>query len=109
MSNSNVGNEMVFIYTVMPNQDAAAKIGAILIENRLAACVNSFPINSAYIWNNEMTLDDEIVVLIKSIESKFKEIEQEILANHPYEVPIIAKWKVSVNASYFEWLNSHIS
>ena len=109
MSISDVGNEMVFIYTVMPNQDVAARIGAILIENRLAACVNSFPINSAYLWNNEMTHDDEIVLLIKSIESKTKEIEQEILTNHPYEIPIIAKWKVTVNTSYLEWLNSHIS
>lgn len=96
---------MVFIYTTCQNSEEARKIGKILVEKRLAGCVNVWPIESIYFWEGEIKEDDEAVLLIKTVESKVTEIENLILQNHSYATPIIAVINIHrINREYKEWL-----
>ncbi|MEK7143997.1 MAG: divalent-cation tolerance protein CutA [Patescibacteria group bacterium] len=96
---------MVFIYTTCQNSEEARKIGKMIVEKKLAGCVNIWPIESIYFWEEKIREDNEAVLLIKTTESKVAEIENIILSNHSYAVPIIATIDIHrINREYKEWL-----
>ncbi|MEN9389859.1 MAG: hypothetical protein RLY61_943, partial [Candidatus Parcubacteria bacterium] len=66
---------MKIIYTTLNNNDEARKIGRALLENKLANCVNFFPITCIYNYENEISEEPEVVLLIKTLEGKYKDIE----------------------------------
>lgn len=96
---------MIFIYTTCQNPTEARKIGKMIIEKKLAACVNVWPIESIYFFGGEVKEDDESVLLIKTIEAKVQEIEDLISANHSYDIPCIAVINIQrINRLYKEWM-----
>lgn len=100
---------MVFIYTTFPTKEEAEKISQILLEKRMAACVNMWPLSSKYWWENKIESGEEIAVLIKTIEQKVGEVENVIRENHSYKVPCIATISIfRINQEYKEYLNKEI-
>jgi len=98
---------MILIYTTCKNTDEAKKISKLIIENRLAACVNIWPIASTYFWEGKLVEDSEAAMLVKTSESKIAEIEELILKNHVYATPFIGSIDVRrVNREYKEWMSS---
>jgi periplasmic divalent cation tolerance protein len=95
-------------YIIVPDKDVAEKISLLLLNKSLVACTNTFPVTSAYIWNNELCQEGEFVVLGKTLTSKIAAIEQEVLAIHPYDVPLIGSWAMEVNDGYFEWVEGSL-
>ena len=100
---------MIFIYTTCQNIDEAKKIGKMVVEKKLAACVNIWPINSIYFWENELKENGEAVLLIKTIEVKLQAIEDLIQSNHSYSIPCIAVIDIRrINRPYKEWMARYI-
>ena len=96
---------MVFIYSTFDNAEEAQKIGAQLVEKRLAACINIWHIGSIYRDNGDVKQNKEVAMLIKTVEIKYADIERHLNKNHGYEVPCIAMFKtIRLNAEYKEWL-----
>lgn len=89
--------------------DTAKKIVSYLLEKKMIACANIFPINSTYWWKGEITNADEIVSLVKTTNEKADVVEAEVLKIHPYEVPCIIRTEVSANASYEEWIRAQVT
>ena len=75
---------MKIIYTTLNNTQEARTIGKKLLQNKLANCVNFFPITCIYNYEDQITEEPEIVLLIKTIEGKFKEIDALIKENISY-------------------------
>ncbi|OGZ32749.1 MAG: hypothetical protein A3H02_02090 [Candidatus Niyogibacteria bacterium RIFCSPLOWO2_12_FULL_41_13] len=103
---------MIFIYTTCKDAAEAKKLGKLIVEKRLAGCVNVWPIESMYWWQEKsekqekIVEDKEVVLLIKTLQQKVSQIEELILKNHSYAVPCIATIFVDrVNQNYKEWLN----
>ena len=48
---------MIFVYSTFPNKKEAKEIGKGLVKNKLAACVNIFPIESIYHWQKKIVKD----------------------------------------------------
>ncbi len=85
-------------------------MGKLLVEKRLAACVNISPIESIYEWKGQLVEDMEAALLIKTNEPKVAEIEEFILKNHSYSVPLAAVVDVRrVNREYKEWMTSVVN
>ena len=76
------------------------------LEENLVACGNIIPqMLSIYKWKGDIKFDDEIVVLFKTLESKYKKLENLILNCHSYEIPCILKIDVSKsNESFLNWV-----
>lgn len=98
--------EIVILCTV-PNEDIASNIAKVLVEEKLAACVNIVPgLLSVYSWKGEICRDRELLCIIKSREELFEKIESAIKRNHPYEVPeIIALPIIKGHAPYLAWIH----
>lgn len=100
---------MVFVYTTCRDAAEAKKLGCLLVEKHLAACVNVAPIESIYEWKGKVVEDKEAALLIKTQEPKVAEIEEFILKNHSYSVPLAAVLDVyRMNREYKEWMSSVI-
>ena len=84
--------------------DEARKIGRSLLEKKLANCVNFFPITCIYNYDDEITEEPEVVLIIKTIEGKYKEIETVIKTSITYD-NFIGELNVSqVNSNFQSWL-----
>ena len=88
------------------NREEAARIADALIASRLAACVQIMPeIESVYRWQGKIEHATEVLLIAKTVASKFEELEREVRALHSYETPeIVAVPIIAGSAAYLEWL-----
>lgn len=94
-----------------PSQASADLISEQLLERRLAACINQLaPVRSVYRWQGKIEWASEIQLIIKSRISLFADIEQRILALHPYETPELLMLPITGgHTPYLAWLMEETS
>jgi len=97
--------------TTTGSADEAARIARVLVEKRLAACVNVMPAGrSFYRWKGVIEDEQESLLVIKSSRSMFDQLRVEIEKLHSYEVPeIIAVPIVDGSEGYLEWLERELA
>ncbi len=81
--------KIILIQTTCANKKEAKNIAKILIEEKLAACVQMTKIDSFYTWKDEFCNDKEILLNIKTKKENFKKIQSKIKELHSYDVPEI--------------------
>ncbi len=101
-------DSMIVVYTTFPTESDARRIGAELVEQRLAACVNIFPsMTSIYRWEAAIESANEAVMLVKTRRRLEAQVLEAIAARHPYSVPALIVLEPSkVAASYLQWLQA---
>ena len=95
---------IIIVLIPTPDKKTAEKISAHLLRNRLAACVQIFPVESAYWWKGKIENAKEFVALAKTGAQNFEKIKQEVKKIHPYECPEILKIGAEANQEYEDWL-----
>ena len=97
------------VYVTSPNKKEAVQLSKNLIQQKIAACVNIIDsVTSIYNWNNQLQEDSEVILLIKTKEENFKEIQRKIIKFHSYETPCILKIDIKDgNENYLNWLNDN--
>jgi periplasmic divalent cation tolerance protein len=103
---SGAGGEVIVVLTNLPELAAANKLAQLLVEQRLAACVNVLaPCSSVYRWQGGIETANEVPVLIKTVAARYPRVEAAIRATHPYELPeIISVPVVAGLAEYLGWI-----
>ena len=100
-----MSSEYTMIITTFPDRESAKKAARLLVEKRLAACVQMFPIESVYRWKGEICDDSEIALFIKSRAALFAGIAATIKEIHPYEVPEIIQLSIADGLpEYLGWI-----
>lgn len=99
-------SEYIQVMTTVANQADATRIAGLLVEAKLAGCVQIVgPVTSVYRWQGKVETGAETLLLIKSRQDLFLALTELIKANHPYEVPEILAVPVVAGApSYLGWL-----
>ena len=100
--------QTIVTFCTCPNKEVAEKIARLLVENRLAACVNILPnVMSIYTWNGKVESADEHLLIIKSSAQSYQDIETAIRSHHPYELPEIIAVPVELGLpEYINWINT---
>jgi len=100
--------EIYLVITNLPDQDSAAKLAHVLVERRLAACINILsPCRSLYRWQGKTEDAEEFPMLIKTTKDRYADLEAAIRAGHPYELPEIIAIPLSGGLpAYLEWVVS---
>ncbi len=97
---------MVFVYTTCANVERAKDLGKLLVEKKMAACVDFWPVGSMYYWKGELKAVSQAMLLVTTLESKLAAIEDTISANHGYSAPLIAGVDVRrINHPYKTWMS----
>ena len=96
---------MVLIYTTCRDTTEAVKLGNIILEKKLAVCVNLWPIQSLCAAETGVRSEREAVLLIKTNENKLQAVEDLISHNHTYATPFIGAVNLHrLNRAYKEWM-----
>lgn len=95
------------LYVTHPSKPEAVRITIELMNARLIACANYYPMDSVYWWEWRLTSAMEIMTIYKTRNEHVGGVERLILASHKYETPcIIRVAEVTANASYEAWVQS---
>ncbi len=94
-----------------PNMGAAEGIANQLVAAGLAACVNIVPgLKSVYLWKGAVATDDELLLLIKTTEARYQDLETAIREAHPYELPEIVCVPILAGLpGYLQWIQDATS
>jgi periplasmic divalent cation tolerance protein len=94
-------------FVTVPNFEEGKKIANLLIENKLAACVNIIPnLLSIYWWKGKIERDDELLLIIKTTEKNCDLIIQKIGEVHSYSNPECVAFKIEKGSQkYLDWID----
>lgn len=97
--------EVIVVLTTTETPDEAERLARLLVERRLAACVQALPITSIYCWQGAVERATETLLLVKTRRELYAAVEAEIKAHHSYQTPeIIALPVESGSSDYLSWL-----
>jgi periplasmic divalent cation tolerance protein len=96
---------VLVLTTVGADFDARA-LAHVLVELRLAACVNIVAgIHSVYRWEGRVASDDEQLLVIKTSDARVDELREELFRRHPYDVPELVVLPIDATSpAYGAWL-----
>ena len=96
----------LLVLTTMSDRASAETLAALLVELRLAACVNILaPCRSIYRWQDALEAADEVPLLIKTTEARYDALEAAMIAHHPYATPEIIALPVTRGLpDYLSWV-----
>jgi len=103
----NVDTGIVVVSTTVAGGDEACGLAELIVENRLAACVQRFPVASTYRWKGAVESAEEVLVVAKTRAELADGLADFIRLNHSYEMPeIIVTPVVGGSEEYLEWISA---
>jgi periplasmic divalent cation tolerance protein len=102
--------EYIQVLTTAGSEDEARRISEVLVERRLAACVQTIgPIVSRYRWQGEVETAREWLCLAKTAADRYEAVEAAIRELHSYEEPeIVATPIVAGSRGYLGWIGANV-
>jgi periplasmic divalent cation tolerance protein len=96
----------LLVFTNLPDRASAERLAELLLEQRLAACVNILaPCRSVYRWKGAVQHDEEHPMLIKTSAERYAALEQALRQGHPYELPEIIAVPIEQGLpAYLDWV-----
>ncbi|MFP5227913.1 MAG: divalent-cation tolerance protein CutA [Acidobacteriota bacterium] len=100
--------EARLVLTTAGSREEAERIARLLVEERLAACVNLVPgLTSIYRWQGEIETASEILLVIKTRAASIAPLEAALRRVHSYEVPEFLVLTPEAGAKpYLDWLTA---
>ncbi len=97
----------LIVHCSCPDAETAERIARALVEERLAACVQSLgDVRSTYRWDGEVRTEGEVLLLAKTTRAQLEALKARVNALHPYEVPeLLALEVVDGLAPYLAWID----
>ena len=101
---------MLLVFNTVPNPEEGETLARVIVEAKLAACVQILPrMTSVYVWEGKVERENEYLLLIKTTEERYSDLEKFITDNHSYAVPeIVAVDSRHVAEPYRRWLEEQV-
>ncbi len=98
--------EIQFVYITTDSIEEAQTIGAKLVKERLAACVNIIDgMTSIFEWEGEIESAKETILIAKTIASRFEALTQRVTELHSYDVPCIVALPIEKgHPPFLKWI-----
>jgi periplasmic divalent cation tolerance protein len=98
----------ILVYATFPDLGIAEAIGASLVRQQLAACVNILPgMISIYRWEGAVEQDSEVSMIAKTRAGLVDAVTAAIVAEHPYETPAVVAVPVcGGSAPFLDWIRA---
>ena len=105
-----MSRELVLFVTCATAEESA-RIAESLVSERLAACVNVIDgIHSTYWWEGRVTRDREVLMIIKTTNDRYDQLEKRVKELHSYTTPEVIALKIDRGSKqYLDWLNESLA
>jgi periplasmic divalent cation tolerance protein len=92
------------------SREEAGKIAEVLVQERLAACVNVVSsVESCYRWEDKVGWDSEYLLVIKTMAGALDRCRQRTLEIHSYDLPEFIAFKIDAgSAPYLKWIDDSV-
>lgn len=97
----------LIVYGTCPERHAET-LARVLVDAHLAACVNIVPgIRSIFRWKGRVQQDTESLLIIKTTQARYPDLEKAWRDRHPYELPELLAVPVAAGSpDYLSWLET---
>jgi periplasmic divalent cation tolerance protein len=101
---------VISVYAIFADAEEAERIGRAMIEERLAACINSLgPVRSIYHWKGAIETSDEVAAIFKTTDERAADLIARIAALHSYDVPCVVAWPIDqILGAYADWVEDSL-
>ena len=97
------------VLTTAGTPEEARRIARLLVESRLAACVNITPVGSIYRWEGKVEEASEHLLIIKTTEAAIARLQEALRQAHSYDVPeCIALAVEDGSLPYLKWITESV-
>lgn len=98
------------VVLVTAGEKDGEKIAKILLNKKLAACVNIVPqINSFFWWEGKIDNCQEVLLIIKTTKDMMESLMEAVKREHSYSLPeIIALPILAGNNDYLMWIKESV-
>ncbi len=102
-----MAGEFLWVYMTASGKDEARKLGRVLLEERLVACVNIIDaINSMYWWEGAIQESDEVAMIAKTSREHFDSLCSRVKQFHGYDCPCIVALPIQRGIpDFLEWIS----
>ena len=103
--------DVVIVLTTVADDGSGERIARLLVEERLAACVNVHgPMLSIYRWKGRVEREGERQMVIKTTREQLPALQARLTQLHSYEHPeFIVITDLEPSAEYFAWVNEAVA
>ncbi len=98
----------IAVYITNESKEAAQVLAKKLLDLRLIACANIFPISATYLWQGSINNEDEWVAIVKTTTNNWQKLKDKVVQIHPYDVPCVMKINVEANKEYEDWIKESV-
>ncbi|MCX7742199.1 MAG: divalent-cation tolerance protein CutA [Tepidimonas sp.] len=100
-----MSTELIAVMTTLPDEASAQKMAQMLVQDRLAACVQWHAIQSFYMWNGQLEQAQEWRLLAKCRACDWPHLQNAIARLHPYQLPAIWYSAITASPDYADWIS----
>jgi len=103
--------ETLLALSTFANEEDAARVVRVLVEERLIACGNLVPgVRSLYRWQGQVQDEREVLVLMKTRKQDWAALMSRLHELHPYQVPELVAVRIAAGApKYLAWLDEALA
>ena len=98
--------KLCWVYITAGSIEEAKRIGQILVEKNLAACVNLLEnMTSIYNWEDKLEEGHEVVMIAKTRKALMAELIETVKSHHSYDIPCILELPMQGgNPDFLSWI-----
>lgn len=100
---------MILILVSFEEMEHAENAANYLLDHKLAACVEIFPVTNFYVWEGKKQKNSEISGIIKTDDGLFEKVKAALEEILPYDIPQIIKLEATANENYLNWVKESTS
>ena len=103
-------NKNCLVYVTVKDEKEGTYISKLVVEKKLAVCANLFPnVKSIFRWKKDILVEGESVLIFKTSDKKYSELEKFISKNHSYNSPCILKLPIKKGEKNFmQWIEDSL-
>lgn len=96
----------IIVFCTFSSIEEAKNIATDLVKRKLAACCTILPkVTSIYSWESKLEENEETMMMIKTSQKNYEQLEKQIKMLHSYSVPEIISVKIEKGSkAYMDWL-----
>ncbi len=100
----------IMVFCTCPSQNIALEIARKIVEDKLAACASIIPgLTSIYTWEGKTETSSEVLLLLKTTEQSYPQLEKTLIHLHPYECPEVIGVPIEHgHKGYLQWLKNSV-
>jgi len=99
------------VLVTAPNLKVARRLARAALAARLIACANLIPkLESHYHWQGKLERSAEVLLVMKTTQTRMAALEKLIATKHPYDTPEFVVLNLAGGAKkYLAWLEQSVS